>query len=89
MVLLKWLSSWFLISKSLTLTLTLTFKSIKKTLWTWPYTLAAWRLYMTEDAWDLRWLDPVIMWGYHPTLKLSGIPTFTLIVSLTYNMDNI
>ena len=27
-------------------------------------------------------------WGYHPTLKLSGIPTFTLIVSLTYSMDN-
>ena len=22
----------------------------------------------------LRWLDPVILWGYHPTLKLSGIP---------------
>ena len=32
----------------------------------------------------LRWLDPVILWGYHPTLKLSGIPTFTLIISLTY-----
>ena len=31
----------------------------------------------------------VILWGYHPTLKLSGIPTFTLIVSLTYSMDNI
>ena len=27
----------------------------------------------------LRWLDPFILWGYHPTLKLSGIPTFTLI----------
>ena len=25
----------------------------------------------------LRWLDPVILWGYHPNLKLSGIPTFT------------
>ena len=37
----------------------------------------------------LRWLDPVISLGYHPTLKLSGIPTFTLIVSLTYSMDNI
>ena len=37
----------------------------------------------------LRWLDPVILWGYHPTLKLSGIPTFTLIISLTYSMDNI
>ena len=37
MVLLRWLSSCFLISKE-------TFKAIKKTLWTWPYTLAAWRL---------------------------------------------
>ena len=27
--------------------------------------------------------------GYHPTLKLSGIPTFTFIVSLTHGMDNI
>ena len=27
--------------------------------------------------------------GYHPTLKLSGIPTFTLIVSLTHRTDNI
>ena len=26
--------------------------------------------------------------GYHPTLKLSGIPTFTFIVSLTHRMDN-
>ena len=26
---------------------------------------------------------------YHPTLKLSGIPTFTFIVSLTHRMDNI
>ena len=26
---------------------------------------------------------------YHPTLKLSGIPTFTCIVSLTHRMDNI
>ena len=24
-----------------------------------------------------RWLDPVFLGGYHPTLKLSGIPTFT------------
>ena len=37
----------------------------------------------------LRWLDLIILWEYHPTLKLSGIPTFTLIVSLTYSMDNI
>ena len=36
----------------------------------------------------LRWLEPVILWGYHPTLKFSGIPTFTLILSLTYSMDN-
>ena len=27
--------------------------------------------------------------GYHPTLKLSGIPTFTFIVSLIHRMDNI
>ena len=27
--------------------------------------------------------------GYHPTLKLSGILTFTFIVSLTHRMDNI
>ena len=27
--------------------------------------------------------------GYHPTLKLSGIPTFTFIISLTHRMDNI
>ena len=27
--------------------------------------------------------------GYHPTLKLSAIPTFTFIVSLTHRMDNI
>ena len=25
----------------------------------------------------LRWLDPVFLGGYHPTLKLSGILTFT------------
>ena len=25
----------------------------------------------------------------HPTLKFCGIPTFTLIISLTYSMDNI
>ena len=27
--------------------------------------------------------------GYHPALKLSGIPTFIFIVSLTHRMDNI
>ena len=37
----------------------------------------------------LRWLEPVFLWGYHPTLKLSGIPTLTSIVSLTHRMDNI
>ena len=26
---------------------------------------------------------------HHPTLKLSGIPTFTFVVSLTHRMDNI
>ena len=34
-------------------------------------------------------LDPVILWRYHPTLKLSGISSFTLILSLTYSMDNV
>ena len=33
--------------------------------------------------------NEVILWGYHPSLKLSGIPTFPLIVSLTHSMDNI
>ena len=32
---------------------------------------------------------PSFLEGYHPTLKLSGIPTFTFIVSLTHRMDNI
>ena len=32
---------------------------------------------------------PSFFGGYHPTLKLSGIPTFTFIVSLTHRMDNI
>ena len=31
---------------------------------------------------------PSFLGGYHPTLKLSGIPTFTFIVSLTHRMDN-
>ena len=34
-------------------------------------------------------LDPVILWRYHPTLKLSGISSFNLILSLTYSMDNV
>ena len=32
---------------------------------------------------------PSFLGGYHPTLKLSGIPIFTFIVSLTHRMDNI
>ena len=32
---------------------------------------------------------PSFFGGYHPTLKLSDIPTFTFIVSLTQRMDNI
>ena len=32
---------------------------------------------------------PSFLGGYHPTLKLSGFPTFTFIVSLTHRMDNI
>ena len=48
----------------------------------------------TENPWGtinplLRWLDPVFLGGYHPTLKLSGIPTFTFIASLTHRIDNI
>ena len=30
---------------------------------------------------QLRWFDPVILFGYRPTLKLSSIPTFTLILT--------
>ena len=41
------------------------------------------------DILNLRWLDPDFFGGYHPSLKLSGIPTFTFIVSLTHRMDNI
>ena len=39
----------------------------------------------------LRWLAQFLGGGggYHPTLKLSGFPTFTFIVSLTHRMDNI
>ena len=32
---------------------------------------------------------PSFSGGYHPTLKLSVIPTFTFIVGLTHRMDNI
>ena len=32
---------------------------------------------------------PSFLGGYHPTLELSGIPTFSFIVSLTHRMDNI
>ena len=28
----------------------------------------------TDYQQNLRWPDPVILGGYHPTLKLSGIP---------------
>ena len=38
---------------------------------------------------ELKVTRPSYFWRYHPNLKLSGIPTFTLIVSLTYSMDNI
>ena len=44
---------------------------------------------MLEHKQFLRRLDPVFLGGYHPTLKLSGIPTFTFIVSLTHRMHNI
>ena len=65
---------------------TLTFKTrIRVKLFLWKWDLFAWESFL----YYLRWLDPVILWGYHPTLKFSGIPTFTLIISLTYSMDNI
>ena len=32
---------------------------------------------------------PSFFGGYHPTLKISGILTFTFIVSLTHRMDNL
>ena len=37
---------------------------------------------------DLKVTRPRFFGGYHPTLKLSGIPTFTFIVSVTRRMDN-
>ena len=37
----------------------------------------------------LKVTRPSFLGGYHPTLKLSGIPTFTFIVSITHRMDNI
>ena len=46
-------------------------------------------IWSTPNKLSLRWLDQVILWGYHPTLKLSGIPTFTFIIGLTHRTDNI
>ena len=40
-------------------------------------------------SWFLKVTRPSFFRGYHPTLNLSGTPTFTFIVSLTYRMDNI
>ena len=39
----------------------------------------------------LKVTRPSFFWGggYHPPLKLSGIPTFTFIVNLTHRVDNI
>ena len=37
----------------------------------------------------LKVTRPSFLGGYHPSLKLSGIPAFTFIVSLTHRMDNI
>ena len=37
----------------------------------------------------LKVTRPSFFGGYHPTLTLSGIPTFTFIASLTHRMDNI
>ena len=55
----------------------------------WQSIKLLWSKWKFWDFSILRWLDLVIFWDYHPTLKLSGIPTFTLIVSLTYSIDNI
>ena len=33
--------------------------------------------------WTIKVTRPSFLGGYYPTLKLYGIPTFTLIVSLT------
>ena len=43
------------------------------------------KLFQVVNNRDLKWLDPVIFWRYHPTLKLSGIPNFAFIVSLLYH----
>ena len=37
----------------------------------------------------LKVTRPSFFRGYHPTLKLSGIPAFTFIVSLTHRIDKI
>ena len=37
----------------------------------------------------LKVTRPSFFGAYHPTLKLSGIPTFTFSVSLTHRMDNL
>ena len=49
-----------------------------------------------QTAYEIRYKNlcikvtrPSFFGGYYPTLKLSGIPTFTFIVSLTHRMDNI
>ena len=42
-----------------------------------------------KTATEIKVTRPSFFGGYHPTLKLSGIPTFSFIVSLTHRMDNI
>ena len=42
-----------------------------------------------RDKEAIKVTRPSFLRGYHPTLKLSGIPTLTFIVSLTHRMDNI
>ena len=43
----------------------------------------------TSGGFHLKVTRPSFFGGYHPTLKLSGIPAFTFIVSLTHRMGNI
>ena len=53
------------------------------------YNSEIWGVYVKHDFKVTR---PMFFFGgggYHPTLNLSGIPTFTFVVSLTHRMDNI
>ena len=47
------------------------------------------RVWLNLTVTRLKVTRPSFSGEYHPTLKLSGIPTFTFIVSITHKMDNI